>query len=117
MTCIITTKQLLCVFLLSPRYGPLLSPMVGERSGQSLSDRTKHSWSVFDYDRAVRDRSLRVATIETIEDHKCRLEIGVRRRVAFRADVEPEGRPAGHFPELTRRRHALPSVLSFDVGF
>ena len=64
----------------------------------------------------VRDRSLRVAAIETIEDHECRLEVIVRRGIALGVDVEPERRPTSLLAKGLRSSHALAGVFALDVS-
>ena len=66
---------------------------------------------------AVRDRSLRVAAIATIEDHQRGLEVVVRREIALGTDVEAERWPAGLLAEGLRGGHILAGVFALDVRF
>ena len=54
--------------------------------------------------------------IETIEDHKCCLELVVRRGIALGTDVEAERWTSSLLAESLRGGHALASVLALDVG-
>ena len=67
---------------------------------------------------AVRNRPLRVATVATVQNYECGLEVVVRREVALWSDVEAKGWSAGLLAEQFGLRWPfLAFALSVGVAF